>query len=586
MELIIFVVYVCISERLLKTCAKYTWGTILSDMLGIFKPDTKNVQSVFGEPTSYYEIPNYQRPFDWGDEEIQQLWDDIYSAFDDQDEFYFLGPIVLVKTDDRYLEVVDGQQRLTTLTVLFCVLRDFYFHRLDRNSDETLKNQILDSVESMRMKKFRLRLITQAQYHTRFEQEILEKVVLPQEDLTKTQKQKSKYKFMNAASVLKNSLDGLFDDSGIGKIRSLMQFILDKVVFITITCSDRVSAIKIFQIINTRGLELSLADLVKSALLAKLKDKRKHTPFMASWRDIETIAERNDETVSELLTYYAYYLLASKPKRSLYEEFERKFKKKKAKRVIYEFQKFAEHMDSILNSDSKVVYTLLLMPDKVFWKTILATAKMKNFRNFDQLCEDLRRLLFSYWIAGHTTAKTRNFCFRLIREIKEGRTSNAIRKEIDRKMKDDDIIEYVERNIKDDVYWETWLKPLLVMIEYGQTDESTFIEYSRKLHVDHILPMEWEKKTYWKRRWTEEQADFWLNKIGNLTLLSGKKNIRASNDAFPKKKRIYSGKGHDGTTGFDISKRILRRSHWTENEAKKRQRWMVRQIKRILDLTF
>ena len=97
---------------------------------------------------------------------------------------------------------------------------------------------------------------------------------------------------------------------------------------------------------------------------------------------------------------------------------------------------------------------------------------------------------------------------------------------------------------------------------------------------------EWEKKTYWKRRWTEEQADFWLNKIGNLTLLSGRKNIRASNDEFPKKKKIYKGKGLDGTTGFEISKRILRRSHWTENEAKKRQRWMIRQIKKILDLRF
>ena len=96
-------------------------------MIGVFKPDTKNVKSVFGEPTSYFQIPDYQRPYDWGDEEIQQLWDDIYSAFDGQEDFYFLGPMVLVKTEDEHFEVVDGQQRLTTLTILFCVLRDFYF---------------------------------------------------------------------------------------------------------------------------------------------------------------------------------------------------------------------------------------------------------------------------------------------------------------------------------------------------------------------------------------------------------------------------------------------------------------------------
>ena len=557
----------------------------MSEMLGIFKPDTKNVKSIFGEPTSYYQIPDYQRPYDWGDKEIQQMWDDICSAFEGQDDFYFLGPMVLVKTGNGYFEVVDGQQRLTTLTILFCVLRDFYFKHFKRK-DEILKNQILDSVESMRMKKYRLRLITQAHYHNRFEQEILRKVTLPQKALTKRQKQKLKYKFMNGASILKNSLDELFDDFGIGKIRSLAQFILDKVLFITITCSDRVSAIKIFQIINTRGLELSLADLVKSSLLARLDDERKHMQFMASWRDIENIAENNDESVSDLLTYYAYYLLASKPKRSLYEEFEKLFRKKKANRVIYNFQKFAEHLDSILSSKSKVVYTLQHLPDKVFWKTILATAKMEGFQKFDQLCEELRRMYFSYWIADYTTAKTRNFSFRLVRLIKAGKTLSEIRKEIESKMDENDVVEWVQKYIKENVYWETWLKPLLIMIEYGQTDESVFIEYSRKLHVDHILPGEWGKKTYWKRRWTEEQAGFWLNKIGNVTLLSGRKNIRASNDEFPKKRKIYKGKGLDGTTGFEISKRILRHSHWTENEAKKRQRWMIKQIKKILDLRF
>lgn len=309
----------------------------LSDVLGVFEPHTKSVKSIFGEPTSYYQIPDYQRPYDWEDEQIQQLWDDIYSSFDSKEDFYFLGPMILVKTKDGYLEVVDGQQRLTTLTILFCVLRDLFFQHLKRK-DEILKNQILDSIESMRMKKYRLRLITQAQYQNRFEQEILRKVMLPQEALTQRQKKKSKYKFMNAALVLKNSLDEIYDDFGMYRIRALVQFILDKVVFITIICSDIVSAIKIFQIINTRGLELSLADLVKSSLLARLDDEKKREHFMASWRDIEKISENNDETVSELLRYYAFYLLASKPKNLFTKNSKRSSRRKKPTKLSMNFK--------------------------------------------------------------------------------------------------------------------------------------------------------------------------------------------------------------------------------------------------------
>ena len=62
----------------------------ISEILGAFKPDTKTIRSIFGGPSSYYQIPDYQRPYDWGDEEIEQLWEDIYSAFDSRDEYYFL----------------------------------------------------------------------------------------------------------------------------------------------------------------------------------------------------------------------------------------------------------------------------------------------------------------------------------------------------------------------------------------------------------------------------------------------------------------------------------------------------------------
>jgi len=551
----------------------------LSGAMGVFEPHTQTVRKILGG-TNYYRIPIYQRPYSWGDEEIERLWDDISSAFNDRDEYYFLGPVILARRKDRYLEVVDGQQRITTLTILFCILRDFHLKNL---KDQVLKNQVSNTIRSMVDNRYRLRLVTQANYQNKFEQEILKKVVLPQGALTKSEKRKLKNKFKNAAWILKKRLDELHHRSGVNKIKSLIGYILQNVVLVTITCSNRVSAIKLFQVINTTGLDLSLADLVKSSLISRL-DSKKHDQFISTWREIEYIAESNGESVSDLLTYYTYYLLASKPKRSLDEELERKFKKKNSNTVVHDFKVFADHYDTILNVKAKMIYSLRNLPDRVFWKTILTTAKMEGLSRFKQLCKKLRNLYYSYWIAGYTTAKTRNFSFKLIRLIKEGKPLSEITKEIDESLEEDYVSEYAKDNLGGDCYGETWLKPLLILIEYGQTDDLVFIEYSRHLHVDHILPGEWEKKRYWKRRWTDEEADELLHTLGNLTLLSGKKNIQASNDDFPKKKKIYKGRGFDGKTSFQISQRILRNAEWTAKEVEKRQRWLIKQTKNILGL--
>jgi len=251
---------------------------------------------------------------------------------------------------------------------------------------------------------------------------------------------------------------------------------------------------------------------------------------------------------------------------------------------VYELKKFAEFYDDIVNTKSKEIYSLWYLPDNVFWKTVLLAAKVKGALKFKELSKQLRRLYYAYWIANYTTAKTRDFSFKLIKIIKKGAPLGKIQDEMNKKMKEDNVVKWVKEDLEYDAYSNSWLKPLLILIEYGQTDESAIIEYSRNLHIDHILPIEWEKQQYWKRKWKKEKADIWLNKIGNLTLLSGTKNIRASNDPFPVKKKIYKGKGKDGTTAFRITDRITKESNWTEKEAKKRQKWLITETRRILEL--
>ncbi len=546
------------------------------DLSRVFDSNAKTIKEIFGDTDSYYQIPDYQRAYSWVDEQIEALWNDILAAMNDKDESYFLGPMILVKTDDDRYNVVDGQQRLTTLTILFCVLRDLYMKG---------KKRIEDSIKSVIEDKYRLRLITQANHQNKFQQEVLEGVVFPSDPLSKKEKEAEKFK--NAALILKNKLEIIEQK---GQLSDFVNYLLNNVIMITVVCSKRSFAVKLFQVLNTRGLPLTNADLIKSHLYGQLEDDKKSKQFMATWNEIENMAPNVDESLESLFTYFEHCLLASNPKHSLYNELVRTdlFKKnlKNPNKVIYQTRKFFNGYRDVYSTDSKAVYSLWYLPNQVFWKSILATAKYKGFSDFSALCRELRRMYYSYWIAGYTTPKIKQLSFNLVGWIKNKRGLDEIRNEIDKKMSKDNVQKRMGDNLRDDAYGESWLRPLLILIEYEQTDDSklTYIEPSRKLHVDHILPNGWESNADWRSKWTKDQADKWLQKIGNLTLLSGKKNIAARNDSFQRKKAIYKGKGIDGTTAFLISQKILYKRNWLEGHIKNRQNWITGQIERMLDV--
>ena len=556
------------------------------DTTGIFIPEAKIIAKIFGDADSYYQIPDYQRPYSWEDEQIEQLWDDLYSAMESGDERYFLGPMILIRRKDgyfEYFEVVDGQQRLTTLTILFCVLRDLYGSDLEK-FDKELVNSIQDAVKSLVKGKLRLKLITQSNYQLKFEDDILNNVNFPTTELTK--KQREEEKFINAALIFKEKLENLKKDGGIETVKKFVEYILKNVEMITITCTQQAYAIKLFQVLNTRGLDLTPADLIKSYLYSNLSEDKDKSAFKSTWDQIEVLSKQMGESITDLLTYYEYYLLAQNPKRSLYEELIDKFKGQDPKSVIYEFKKFVDSFNEVYQMDSKLVFSLWYLPNQIFWKAILTTAKFVKFDDFDELCNELRKVYYSYWIAGYTTSKVKQLSFNLISWVKDKKRLNDIKEEIDKKMALDNVYKRMSENLQNDVYGEPWLRPLLGVIEYQQTDDSkfSFIELNNKLHVDHILPVKWNEREEWKKLWTEQQATKWLHKIGNLTLLSGKKNIAQQNDP-PKEKAEMYKKRHGGTTAFEISKMIidkLEKGTWTEKDVEERQRWIIEQIEKIL----
>ena len=304
-----------------------------------FRPSSVSISQLFMDPKILYRIPQYQRPYKWGNEQIEQLWDDIFEAYENDIDNYFLGSVITAKPLDnsQYIDVVDGQQRLTTLMILFCVLRD-NFQDINKNNAEdpfSVDIEAIKAVISLNNRTERLKLFTHENHQSDFYNTILSVGATEEiKDVFKYQlknDQEPIFKFRNTAIFFKEKLKKLNEVER----DKFVNYIFNRVQLIRIDCSNRDFAIKIFQVLNDRGMDLTAPDLLKSYLIGNLNTKYKDEKdllnnnekrFMADWQSMEESIKDSDINLNDLFTMYEYYLLASNTKKSLTEELQDLFK--------------------------------------------------------------------------------------------------------------------------------------------------------------------------------------------------------------------------------------------------------------------
>ena len=538
-----------------------------------FKPLSVSVSQLFGDTKTLYRIPQYQRPYKWVNEQVEQLWDDIFEAYESSIDNYFLGSIITARASDEtgYIDVVDGQQRLTTLMILFCVLRDNFpdINKEDNQNLLTIDIVAIKNAITLNDKFDRLRLFTHLNHQSEFSTTILEEGATKEiESFFKYQlknDQEPIYKFRNTATIFKNKLSALKEKER----GNFVNYLFNKVQLIRIDCSNRDFAIKLFQVLNDRGMDLTAADLIKSYLIGELNFQLKNEidllkineeRFMSDWHTMEEIIKNSDINLSELFTMYEYYSLANNPRKSLTEELQELFKNKDPNKVISEIKDFARVYDKkVANSDSKIIYSLRYIRWTMYWKTIVLTAFIEKYKFIDELFFELRRFYYLYWIAGKTLSQVKQISFNTIKAIKDGKDIDYIKEIFSNKIEKEKIISLVKENIKaKEVDEEVWIKPLLIMIEYEMTDTSVsnFIKLDKDLQLEHILPKKYMQYSEWDYI-NDKVAGTWLRSVGNFTLLNGKKNVEAGNSPFSKKMEVYSYGKTGNTTAFRISQHIL-----------------------------
>ncbi|MBR3256329.1 DUF262 domain-containing protein [Candidatus Saccharibacteria bacterium] len=540
-----------------------------------FDPSNENIRRLFSGSEGIFVIPRYQRQYSWGNEELDDLWNDFLDAYHSPKQSdYFLGSVVVVSGKGR-LSVVDGQQRITTLMIMLNVLHKTFPNINSRKDEEDteyvntalLKNLIYYNGEDKSM----LQLQTRPEYDSAFHREIVDckdfsKIKNVSNTLLK--KEDPTYKFRNTAKFFYDNFKNFVDEYGEDELAKFVKYIIFNIYIIKITCYDEPFAIKLFLILNDRGKDLASADIVKTYILDKYGDDEDgKNIFEQNWRHIEETCSGNNVKMDEFLSYYSYFKLSSLPRKQITDDFHELIKDSDIVQLVQELSNYENGMKEIFAATDKekeemsLVYSLRYVPWSVHVMAAMTTAYTVNYPDVVELFTILRRFYYLCWIAGKTLNAIKQTSFNIIKMIKEKAPLPQIEQEAENFIKDKMVIRDAYEALDGEVYGESFLKPLLFSLEYEIRDKlnTTFYPNNNSIHIDHILP-----KQFYKRPEAWPGIDYksirnHLNLIGNMALCSAVKNLEALNYSMDRKIDIYRGKDKykSGYIPFDTTSNIV-----------------------------
>lgn len=299
----------------------------------------KDIESLLG--SSYFHIPRFQRPYSWDDENIKDFWDDIYS---NQSEDYFIGSMVVYKNAKQEFGVVDGQQRLTTITILLCVIRDAFLE-LECEGYAKGVHQLIERKDRGNKNRYVLKTETSFPY---FQENIQKYDEDPDAEFQILEEEQSlKRAHEQFAALVTGVLDLIDKTTSISKknkskrkIERLVS-IRDSVLnlnTILIVLDNEDDAYIIFETLNTRGKDLALSDLVKNHFSKYLKASGDVDHAGLKWKSVlETIHNSSADISTDTFIYHYWasrYDAISQKK--LFGKFKKSVTKTKSKAYLDE----------------------------------------------------------------------------------------------------------------------------------------------------------------------------------------------------------------------------------------------------------
>jgi len=582
---------------------------------------------VFGEKLTYV-IPPYQRPYSWDclgksekNNQINIMWDDIYSFFNDKHKgLYFMGSMVLIpnEKEERIFEVIDGQQRLTSMTLLIVAMRCFLIKVKKKTiqfDDKLLDfiSEIIRDVEKVVFnKEFKGVIETtkkvKIEKSAEFDYDNVLKDVLECSNIPKNEDFKAKYKFVTDEQKkiilryyknreyfedrLQESFltDNRFTEKDFIKLNNFFDFLKTKISFVIIKAKDFEFAYRIFETLNNRGLPLSNKDLFRNFMIEQfdaIRNEKKDIEPIKKWNELDA----NYELKEDFIGRWVESKKAGQQKLSAFNDL---------KETIFNSNNF--YSDDNLISKRKIeflyddfkedlaYYTLINKPE------IIENINVRNriiflhncgnnrysinlllslFRYFKYLGGENNEMVeflkvyerFILYILLHPSKRFSSGPIYKAISLLNSNNYELAKSEIEEKTNNEELEKFIKGKITDNTIAKLLISKYIWHSQtYKQNDVISQTLYFDKATLEHIVPQKPETNSNWVNDFSVGFREEYTYKLGNMTLLTLSLNAGANNHDFSKKKIYYEKTNFSFTT--DIIKDVISESEIRDRQIK------------------
>lgn len=551
--------------------------------------DQKSIKLLLTDKHADFLIPDYQRPYAWGEDECTTLWDDLFSfafpnddseAFNREADEYFLGPIVTFKNDKGQLEIIDGQQRLTTIMLL---LRAFYDKFANMKDKSSIKTRSLISGCVWKTDEFDEPNMNALK---------IDSEVASDEDkdeflaiLRRGEVQKSaKSSYAKNYALFADKIERMASEWP-SYIAPFAARILNNVILLPIEAESQDTALRIFSTLNDRGLPLADADIFKSQFYKYYTSLGQKDEFIARWRRLEETAGKIlkpafGTPLDELFTRYMYYRRALEGIRNTTTSSLRDFYSRNSYKILREDSTLGE-LESLLEFWRKVevqesfsdrvlrrLYVLNFAPNAM-WTYMVSTWFLAR-RNQDDTLDEPEFYNFLCLITGFIYAfalerpgvnALRVPVYPALIDIVNGRKLTFNAEPFDREVITGRFKSYQFTNFR------RFTRSMLVWWAYTDPEQELF-DLDTTLEIEHIYARKRNEINPLSKREN-------LEALGNKAILEKGVNIRASDYQFKDKRRYYlgftdaNGKSRRGTRNHELIE-MSSRTDFTETDIEAR----------------
>lgn len=536
--------------------------------------DKSYIKDIF---TNWYSIPTYQRPYVWETDQVIEFLDCIKNAYEKNEEQYFIGSIVYKKSEKEIdgvtyqeYELLDGQQRITTIFLFLASIRDIVIQNKDKFDEDEFKDIVDTCKELIYQQKSkakgipeRLRIVFDIRKDVRDFVDTNVKTDSSTDDEEKLSINAASKTINTSIKHISNTLlvARKFFKENLNIISDFFSYLLNKVLLVYIATEDLQDAFQLFTVMNNTGLKLTNSDILKADNLKNIESEVKQQNWAIEWENMESyFGDDFDNFLSQIRTI----LVKRKADYALVKEFnDNVYSDKRWNRITKQWELckpllkrgedtfafikdyYVQYQavfdkDHFEETNSYEIYNYLSLMtrglESDYWKApVLSYFRKFKYEGFLEFLKKLDNKLSVDWIIGiNSTTRIDNMNDILTCIEKEAKSEDVLGSSVFGVNKND-----FATILDGSVYGRKYARYLLLKVDMLSSSVDCKYIYPAMITIEHILPQNPYDNSQWKKDFNDEQRELWTDKIGNLTLLSRRKNTSQGNLDYDKKVEKY-----------------------------------------------